>query len=75
MPRTIGVIRTPYIGIEVRGRSLGIQMRPYLRNQIHPQHVLLSLRQRHVEFGIFPVGCIRLTLINPLFLVRLLLDP
>ena len=51
MPRTVGMIGTPCIGIVVRRRSFGIWMRLFQRNQIHPQHVLQCLRQWHVDFG------------------------
>ena len=37
MPRAIGVVCTSCIRIVVRERSLGIWMRSYQRNQIHPQ--------------------------------------
>ena len=75
MPRAVGMVCTPCIRIVVRRRSLGIRMRSYQRHQILSQQVLHSLGQRHVELGKLLLGPIRLTLINRLFMARLLLDP
>ena len=75
MPRAVGMVCTPCIRIVVRCRGLRIRMRSYQRHQIQSQQVLQSLGQRHVELGKLPLGPLRLTLINRLFMARLLLDP
>ena len=56
MPMTIGMIGTPGIGVVAGRKSFGTWMRSYWCNQIHPQHVLQSLRQWYVDVGKLSFG-------------------